>query len=762
MAPAPAARAALAALIVAVLLAPAAAQDTPSSLGCPAVFPQPTNVSFSPAPVLSSATYDPTSENLTFVVTSGVYWDGSTTVLRSITLQLGTDPSAPPAECIVGPTTGDTFAGDVNGCTTTVTLTNSWAALRFCQGWSATPETGGLTNYSNTITVRYADTIITPSVNTVRNQEYTQPLQMSFPTTLNISAGVNVTDDTGVNTFVVTQLTYTYQSPTSRLLRMDYTITNSYPFLYTYNNVTVPEGSGLTLAGGVTPTYSPTGCEAGTGYTTTGQTCRQDATITWTIPDTTCSLAGRYRIGFNTACAPSNPCGANSYIVDVDVGEYTICGNALDQAITGVTGSLTPAQTVVAAGGAITMNLQVSSPNKNMNRVSIFNAWIASTKHAADQLWANRSLLQGSVPSTLGTVLSFAATPDFVQTDAVGRDTYTAAVSLNALTSSSNTDPNGGLLKPADLGTANNEFTLHLENRLFFDTQSFGRRRRRRRLLMLDAELEMPFEAARGFRDTVEVTVYAREVAGANPFAKDARVLSENRLQKRGPITIRINAEVQSGGVQDMQSGFTINASNAGGSSVPVGAIVGAVVGSVALVGVIAGVTVWGVRRKRTRDAAATASADSEKGAPGEKQPPVELAKTKTSSSDGASESTLTLVSADGIPDAVPVAAVAAAVPAKATDAETALAIAQMESALKSEKRRKKKKDDAGDVIAMYSKSRTVAAPAAGGAVAPAVSSPEAAQAVADQEEELEEVEQLQEFLDMYQAEREGKQKQRV
>lgn len=283
-----------------------AAQSLP--YGCNGNSISPLDLSASPPPAIVTSAYDPVSENLTFAATSAVYWDGSTMLYRTFSLRLGAGQLP---ECSA-PSTNVVFSGSGASCTASLTLTAPWDTLRACD-FTQAPEVDGLTTVSSTLYVFYSDIIQSSYGQNTRSGSYSQAVSLTFPTTVTAQTNFNVTDQTGRETFTVTQMTFTAASAQSRTLTMDYTVSIAYPFIYTWVNATAPAGLTLTPPSGPTPVFDPVGC--GTGAFSEGQTCTQTATMVFTIPPATCNLQGSFKVGFTTTCVASS-CPAGSYIFE--------------------------------------------------------------------------------------------------------------------------------------------------------------------------------------------------------------------------------------------------------------------------------------------------------------------------------------------------------------------------------------------------------------------------------------------------------------
>lgn len=415
------------------------------------------------------------------------------------------------------------------------------------------------------------------------------------------------------------------------------------------------------------------------------------------------------------------------------VGNYPIC-SGLNQTITGVAGTLAATSATVNFGSSISMLLTMNSPNKKMVRMAIQDVFVASAKHVGDPTWGNRTLVTGNALATLGTSLAFAATNGLVQNSAAGANSLTNTISFKT---NANANANLGLLKPEDLGTAGNGFTIYVGTRLYFDQLSLpavlGRRAstasapRKRRLEWRAVEGIASATTTEDALDVLPISVQSFEVIGIDPFAPAAQIVRRSQMKFRAAkLKTSVTAEVMVGKIQSVNSEVSVNAEGATlptpappppptkptatahpsvpvegsppaslvtpSKTVPVAAIVGAVFGVLVLVAVIAGIAAWGViRKKRRAEAAAAAAANSETSNRRDSSPP-EMKKVIAEANREPGAQNFPIPSPE---PATPVDATPVALPAKAIsgpdDYRTAQAIAEMESAVKSQKRAAKK-----------------------------------------------------------------------
>ncbi|KAI9028021.1 hypothetical protein DFJ74DRAFT_516404 [Hyaloraphidium curvatum] len=276
------------------------------------------------------------------------------------------------------------------------------------------------------------------------------------------------------------------------------------------------------------------------------------------------------------------------------VDSLPVCGSALDQAILNTAANLAAPAAPIVVGSVASFDIAVSSPSKKIVQLGIREAWVSSTKYAADPLWANRTLVENYAWTALGTALSAAAANGLIYSIAdSGSNSAQNGISFSAI---AGTDPAAALLKTSDLGTANNAFGLHISLGIFYDVQSSLPQRRRRRLEMVELDNEPSVGPGltqhSGSADVEVVHVHAG---------------GEAYLAKRA---VQISATAEQGQISSVESQFVVVGARAPAQTVPVGAIAGLVLGLAALSAGIVTIVVLGRQRRKLLQEEAAQPAD--------------------------------------------------------------------------------------------------------------------------------------------------------
>ncbi|KAI9028749.1 hypothetical protein DFJ74DRAFT_750983 [Hyaloraphidium curvatum] len=512
------------------------------------------------APPALTASYNVSSEVLTFVLESPVYNNGTST-LRTMTMALGGSSS-----CSVGPS----FPYTSPSCVARQTLTGTWAELRSC-GWIAGPDVDGTTEVRSNVTISWTDTVSAGgAAGTQRTGQSSRPVSFTFPTSAIVDGGAGVNATIGNDSFAVQSFSFFSGAGGQRTLQLRYTLSTEFPFRYAFSSVTYPN-AGMQTTSSNLDTEVPAGCA--TGSWTQGS-CVQVRTVSALLDPAVCDVSGTYSLLFASSCV-NGGCQAGAWQVDVSAGTVPVCGTALDGSVQGVVASLVPAVPTVPLGSTIQLAFSASSPNKRMVRCDVADISVRSAKHAADPSWALRTLLVAGVPSALGTALGVASANGFVQQNAGGAASFADTLSFSATAGS---DPAGALLKSSDVGTSDNAFQVELRAVLYYDVQSLPGRRRRLRSVDIDAVADL----APGI---VELELRSEPAPGSPRHAARQRVR----------LVTEVPASILPGLPQRASASVVVLPAPPG---VPVGAIVGLVVGIVLLgSGLVTAAVV--LRRKR-------------------------------------------------------------------------------------------------------------------------------------------------------------------
>lgn len=618
--------------------------------GCPSQTISGLDLSTTNPPTVTNVSFNSVNNHLVLTVASDVYWNGVETLYRTLNFSIGDVLGTPDQSGNACYTDGQTVTYEVVGdaCRMVVTFSSAWTYVAPNCGFIYAASSDGMSMQASSLAyIGWTDTVLVADGSyKTRYLTDSQAINVAIPNYIYGQSNF-AAPDSGRSSFFVSQMVFSTLQDGSKRLTLDYSVTINWPYVYVLNAANAPGGISLLQPQGLpAPVYDPATCDVQFNQ----GTCSQTASIIFTVPGDLCNLQGTYTIAFATSCNDQS-CSADSDSFDITVGNYPVC-TSLNQSLAGVTGTMASSSSTFDVGHPVNIVVNFASPNLKFQTAQIMLIALESTKYVSganpDASWGNRTLCSvcHTNPPTSGLGLNIGLANNW--TNGLWAKTYTGGSNAGAINVTfnvtSNSDPTKGVIKPTDIGTAGNLFVFYVRVRLLFDSAMAaaaapGKKqiRRRRRLEYIKADIEEEVEAVLSEERMIDLWVRSKSgdllpqkqvsfVNKAPTKQKQVKVASgkEQTYSVKffvGPAgDLGVPANAGSGAGTGGNSGSNpatqpeappanlstppSTTSKSSGASLSV--IIGAVIGTLCLVGGIAGIVAWGlVLRKRKKLAAA-------------------------------------------------------------------------------------------------------------------------------------------------------------